>query len=170
MGSNKKSPMPMGIYGTSSEERIMPEALSNAAARFVDSLKINSISEEVRRGRPVVIKRTPRVQRAIDRVGQLIFSHRQLANPFLDQNGRLATLGINCFKMLNGDRFRASSLRNNAICIDRLPGESLWEHLIRHTLTRRMVEAAGSEFRRAHQFRSKNSGDSGLTAMRVWPM
>jgi len=35
----------------------MPEAISNAAARFVDSLKINSISEAVRRGRQVVIKR-----------------------------------------------------------------------------------------------------------------
>ena len=35
----------------------MPEALSIAAARLVDSLKINSISEAVRCGRRVVIKR-----------------------------------------------------------------------------------------------------------------
>src|SRR5207253_1248920 len=57
MGSNKKSPMPMGDNGASSPERLMPKALTNAAARFVDSLKINSISEAVRRGRKVVIKR-----------------------------------------------------------------------------------------------------------------
>jgi hypothetical protein len=31
--------------------------LASAAARFVDSLKINSVSEKIRRGRPVVIKR-----------------------------------------------------------------------------------------------------------------
>jgi hypothetical protein len=51
------SAMPMGDNGTSPAERLMPEALANAAARFVDSLKINSISEAVRRGRKVVIKR-----------------------------------------------------------------------------------------------------------------
>ena len=37
--------------------RRIPNALSNAAARFVDSLKINSVSEQVRRGRPIIIKR-----------------------------------------------------------------------------------------------------------------
>jgi hypothetical protein len=75
---------------------------------------------------------------------------------------------VECFKMLNGDRFRSSRLRNNAICIDQLPGESLWEHLNRRALNRRMVEAAGFEFRRAHQFWSKqfrgpwSHGDAGL--------
>jgi len=47
----------MGDNGTNSVERLMPEALSIAAARLVDSLKINSISEAVRCGRRVVIKR-----------------------------------------------------------------------------------------------------------------
>jgi len=47
----------MGDNGTNSVERLRPEDLSIAAARFVDSLKINSISEAVRRGRQVVIKR-----------------------------------------------------------------------------------------------------------------
>jgi hypothetical protein len=75
---------------------------------------------------------------------------------------------VDCFKMLNGDRFRASRVRKNAIFIDRLPGESLWEHLNRRTLSRRMVEAAGFEFRRAHQFWSKqfrgpwSHGDAGM--------
>src|SRR5437763_6929168 len=51
----------IGARGQVSEEtlaeRFFPEALGNAAARLVDSLKINSVSEKVRRGRRVVIKR-----------------------------------------------------------------------------------------------------------------
>jgi hypothetical protein len=52
--------MPNRENGISLAERVtndVPQALSNATATFVDSLKINSISEKVRRGQPVVIKR-----------------------------------------------------------------------------------------------------------------
>jgi hypothetical protein len=43
--------------GTSLAERLIPAVLANAATTVVDSLKINSISEKVRRGRRVVLKR-----------------------------------------------------------------------------------------------------------------
>ncbi len=167
MGSNKKSPMPMGDNGTSSAERVMPEAISNAAARFVDSLKINSISEAVRRGRRVVIKRRHVYGEQLTELANLYFRIASLPIRFWAKTEDWQHWELNCFKMLNGDRFRASSLRNNAICIDRLPGESLWEHLNRGTLSRPMVEAAGFEFRRAHQFWSKrfrgpwSHGDAG---------
>jgi hypothetical protein len=75
---------------------------------------------------------------------------------------------VECFRMLNGDQFRASRSRDNAILVDKLPGESLWEHLRRSTLTRQMMEAAGREFRRAHQFWSNefrgpwSHGDAGM--------
>jgi hypothetical protein len=62
-----------------------------------------------------VIKRRHVYSEQLNRVGQLIFSHRRLADPFLDQNGRLATLGIKLFKMLNGDRFRASRVRDAGV-------------------------------------------------------
>ena len=38
-------------------ERLIPQGLANAATSFIESLKINSISEKVRRGRRVVLKR-----------------------------------------------------------------------------------------------------------------
>jgi hypothetical protein len=41
---------------------------------------------------------------------------------------------------------------DKTVCADKLPGKSLWEHLDQGTLTQQMVEAAGHEFRRAHQF------------------
>jgi len=38
-------------------DRLIPDGLSHAATSFVESLKINSITEKVRRDRRVVIKR-----------------------------------------------------------------------------------------------------------------
>ena len=168
MGSNKKSPMPMGDNGTSPTERLMPEALSSAAARFVDSLKINSISEAVRRGRQLVIKRRNAYGAQLTELANLYFRIANLPIRFWTKTEDWQRWEVACFKMLNGDRFRASRLGNNAIRIDRLPGQSLWEHLNRGTLNRRMVEAAGLEFRRAHRFRSKefrghwSHGDAGM--------
>ena len=156
MGSNKKSLMPMGDNGTSSAEQLLPDALSTAAARFVDSLKINSISEAVRRGRRVVIKRRHVYGEQLTELANLYFRIAGLPIRFWTKTEDWQRWEVECFKMLNGDRFHVSRVRNNAICIDQLPGESLWERLNHHTLTRRMVEAAGIEFRRAHQFWSKD--------------
>lgn len=146
----------------------MAEALTNAAARFVDSLKINSISEAVRRGRQVVIKRRHVYSAQLTELANLYFRIAGLPIRFWTKAEDWQRWEVECFKMLNGDRFRVSRLRKNAICIDQLPGESLWEHLNRQTLSRRMVEAAGFEFRRAHEFWSKefqgpwSHGDAGL--------
>jgi len=54
--------------------------------------------------------------------------------------------------MLNGDRFRVFASGAKTVCFDKLPGKSLWEHMNDGTLTRQMLEAAGREFGRAHQF------------------
>ncbi len=168
MGSNKKSPMPMRDNGTSPAQQLIPEALSHAAARFVDSLRINSISRAVRRGRQVVIKQRHVYGEQLTELANLYFRISGLPIRFWTKKEDWQRWELNCFKMLNGDRFRASRVRNNAICIDQLPGENLWEHLNRQTLSRRMVEAAGLEFRRAHQFWSKefrgpwSHGDAGM--------
>lgn len=63
-----------------------------------------------------------------------------------------------CFQMLNGDRFRIYRSGAKAVCTDKLPGESLWEHMNRRTLTRPMLKAAGRELYRAHQFWSDELG------------
>src|SRR5260370_7184699 len=51
--------MPIGKNGNGLAllERFIPDGLSHAATAFVESLKINTISEKRRRGRLVVIKR-----------------------------------------------------------------------------------------------------------------
>ena len=65
---------------------------------------------------------------------------------------------MRCFQMLNGDRFRAKVIDSRTVTLDKLPGDNLWEHMNRGTLTPRMLKAAGSEYRRAHHFQSKELG------------
>jgi hypothetical protein len=149
--------MPTGENGISLAEQLtnrIPEALSNAAARFVDSLKINSVSEKVRRGRRVVIKRRNDYGEQLADLSNLYFRMARIPIRFWSKTKDWQRWEVECFKMLNGDRFRASASGDKTVCADKLPGKNLWEHLEHGKLTRKMVEAAGREFRRAHQFRS----------------
>ena len=149
--------MPTRENGTSLAEQLtnhIPQALSNAAARFVDSLKINSVSEKVRRGRRVVIKRRNGYGEQLADLANLYFRMAGIPIRFWAKAEEWQPWEVECFKMLNGDRFRAWASGDKTVCADKLPGKSLWERLEHGTLTRRMVEAAGHEFRRAHQFRS----------------
>ena len=150
-------------------ERLIPPALTNAAATFVDSLKINSTSEKVRRGRRVVIKRRNGHSEQLAELANLYFRMAGIPIRFWAKVEEWRRWEIECFRMLNGDRFRISRSGDKTICVDKLPGESLWDHLNRGTLTRKMVEAAGVELRRVHQFWSDefrgqwSHGDAGMT-------
>jgi hypothetical protein len=164
--------MPNRENGTSLAERLtnhVPQALSNAAATFVDSLKINSISEKIRRGRRVVIKRRNVYGEQLADLSNLYFRMSGIPIRFWSKAKRWQRWEANCFRMLNGDRFRAVTSGTRTVCLDKLPGKSLWEHLNEGTMTRQMLEAAGTELRRAHQFWSKefdgpwSHGDSTTT-------
>jgi hypothetical protein len=54
--------------------------------------------------------------------------------------------------MLNGDRFQAKIINARTVCLDKLPGQSLWDHMNQGTLNKRMLESPAKECRRAHQF------------------
>src|ERR1043166_9340227 len=157
MSSNKTSTMPTGENGAFLAEQLtnhIPQALSDAAARFVDSLKINSVSEKVLHGRRVVIKRRNGYGEQLADLSNLYFRMAGIPIRFWAKAKDWRRWEVECFKMLNGDRFRAWASGEKTVCADKLPGENLWERLVQGTLTQRMVEAAGHEFRRAHQFRS----------------
>ena len=146
--------MPIGKNGNGLTllERFIPDGLSHAATAFVESLKINSISEKLARGRPVVVKR-----RNIygERAADLINFYFRLADipiRFLSNVRDWRRWEAGCFQMLNGDRFRASVIDKQTVRLDKLPGQSLWDHMKQGTLAQRMLEAAGREYRRAHQF------------------
>ena len=146
--------MPIQDDGTSLAERLIPlvpQALTNATATFVDSLKISSTSEKVRRGRRVVIKRRNIYGEQLADLANLYFRVSSIPIRFWSKTKDWQRWEVECFKMLNGDRFRACTSGAKTICVDNLPGESLWEHMNRGTLTRQMLEAAAREYCRAHQ-------------------
>ncbi len=148
--------------------RRIPNALSNAAARFVDSLQINSVSEQVRRGRPIVIKRRMVYSEPLAELANVYFRMAGIPIRFWGKTEDWRRWEVKSFNMLNGDRFRARASGTNTVWADRLPGRSLWHHLTEGTLTSEMMKAAGQEVRRAHElwsdeFRAPWShGDAGM--------
>ena len=145
--------------GTSLTGRVIPQVLANAATTVVDSLKINSISEKVRRGRRVVVKRRNGYSEQLADLANLYFRLSNIPIRFWSKVEDWKRWEAGCFQMLNGDRFRVFASDAETVCFDKLPGESLWDHMNRGTLTRPMLEATGREFRRAHQFWSEEFRD-----------
>jgi hypothetical protein len=160
------SPQEVSAEKESLGQRI-PKALSNAATRFVDSLKINSLSEQVRRGRPLIIKRRIVYSEPLAELANVYFRMAGIPIRFWAKTEDWRRWEVKSFNMLNGDRFRARPSGANTVCADRLPGRSLWNHLTEGTLTSEMMEAAGQELRHAHlmwsdEFRGPWShGDAG---------
>jgi hypothetical protein len=171
MRSNIKRTMPTRENGTSLAELLtnhIPQALTDAAAKFVDSLKVSSISEGTRRGRRVVIKHRNAHSEQLADLANLYFRMANIPIRFWSKVKDWRRWEVNSFQMLNGDRFQVFTCGANTVCTDKIPGESLWERLNRGTLTRQMVEAAGHEFWRAHQFWTNrfrgpwSHGDAGM--------
>jgi hypothetical protein len=93
--------MPIRDDGTSLAELLLtplvPQALTNATATFVDSLKISSTAEKVRRGRRVVIKRRNIYSEQLADLANLYFRMSGIPDPLLEQGRRLAALGSKKF-------------------------------------------------------------------------
>src|SRR6266702_1798846 len=151
MKSNREKKMLTRDNGASLAERFIPQALTDAAATFVDSVKLSSVSERVRCGRRVVLKRRNAYSEQLADLANLYFRMSSIPIRFWSKVEDWRRWESECFKMLNGDRFRVFASGAKTVCVEKLPGESLWEHMNRGTLTRQMLEAAAREYFRAHQ-------------------
>ncbi len=138
--------------GFNLKERLVPQGLSNAASAAVEALKINSITEKLRKGRPVVLKRRNVHGEQMADLANFYFRTWTIPIRFLSKVKVWRRWEIKCFNMLNGDRFCAVASGERTVIEDKLPGESLWDHMNRGTLTGRMLKAAAKEFHRAHHF------------------
>jgi hypothetical protein len=136
----------------------IPQVLANAATTFVDSLKLSSVSEKVRRGRQVVLKRRQIYGDQLADLANLYFRMSNIPIRFWSKAGDWRRWEMESFQMLNGDRFRVYPSGPKMVCTDKIPGESLWVHMNRRTLTRPMLEAAGRELFHAHRFWSTEFG------------
>jgi hypothetical protein len=123
-------------------DRIIPDDLSHAATSFVESLKINSITEKVRRGRRVVIKRRNVYGEGVADLINLYFHLAKIGIRYVSKAREWRRWEAKCFQMLNGDRFRATISDARTVIEDKLPGESLWDHMNAQTLSPRMLRAA----------------------------
>jgi hypothetical protein len=148
---------------------LVPQSLATVATKLVEAIAINSISEKVRRKRTVVVKRRNIHSEQLAELANLYFRVADIPIRFWSKVEEWQRWEIDCYNMLNGDRFRAYASGPRTVVAEKLPGESLWEQLNRGTLTRQMLRAAASEFRRAHgfwsdEFRGRWShGDASIT-------
>jgi hypothetical protein len=129
-----------------------PIGLATVATRLVEALAINSVTEKTRRGRRVVVKRRNIHSQQLADLTNLYFRMADIPIRFWSKVGEWQRWEVGCFEMLNGDRFRAHASGTRCVIADKLPGESLWDHMSRGTLTKRILQSAAAEFRRAHQF------------------
>jgi hypothetical protein len=144
--------VPTGLITAASKLAEAPLGLAEVATRLVEALAINSITEKTRRGRRVIVKRRNLHSEQLADLTNLYFHMAEIPIRFWSKVEEWQRWEVGCFEMLNGDRYRAYASGTRCVIAEKLPGESLWEHLNRGTLTRRMLQAAAAEFRRAHQF------------------
>ena len=144
----------MGILGNGSSlvENLVPRGLADVATRLVESIAINSISEKIRHGRMVVVKRRNIHSQQLADLTNLYFRFADIPIRFWSKVEDWQRWEVGCFEMLNGDRYHAHPSGTRAVCVEKLRGESVWDHMNRGTLTRKILQAAAAEFRRAHQF------------------
>ena len=93
--------------GFNLKERLVPPGLSNAASAAVEALKINSITEKVRRGRRVVVKRRNAHGEQMAELANFYFRTWNIPIRFLSKVKAWRLWEIKSFNVLNGDRFRA---------------------------------------------------------------
>src|SRR5919204_742263 len=132
-------------------EQIVPKTFREFAAAAVDFLKINTVEHKFRHGKPVVVKTRTATSQQIAETANLFFGLASIPIRFLSKVEDWQRWEIDCYHMLNGDGFRAFAVGANGICVEQVPGRSLWDHMIEATLTRSMIQAAASELQRAHE-------------------
>jgi hypothetical protein len=125
--------------------------LSEASNRAINRIKINSITCEIRDGKPIWVKRRRRGSELIAGQANLFFRLAQgHVHVWVDPK-KWQRWEVFCFRLLHAPGFNAFAEGPRIVCMDALPGMHLCQHLKRGTLTPRTLEAAGKELRRAHQ-------------------
>jgi hypothetical protein len=120
-------------------------------AQSIESIKINSTAYEIRAGRHIWVKRRRRGSELVAIFANFFFrlSHAPIHLWILSK--RWQRWEVDCFHLLYDQGFSAFAENPRKVCVDRVPGVSLLEHLNLGTLTPQKLEAAAREFRRAHE-------------------
>src|SRR5579884_452068 len=131
--------------------------LRQAAAAAVDSLRRNRLSQQVCRGRVMIVKARTAAGRWIAKLANAFFRAARVPIQYWTDTRDWQRWEVRWFRRLNR-RFEAAAVGPDAVREEKLPGDSLWDHMMRGTLRRGMLRAAGREFRRAHAIWSDEFG------------
>ena len=144
----------MGILenGASLVGNFIPSGLASVASRLIESIAINSIWEKRRRGRTLVFKRRNAHGEQLSELTNLYFRVANIPIRFWSKVDEWRRWEVGCFQMLNGDRFHAYSSGKRCVVAEKLPGVGLYDLIERGSLNKRMLQAAATELRRAHEF------------------
>jgi len=147
-----------------------PLGLADVATKLVEAIAINSVSEKIRRKRPVVIKRRNIHSGTVGRADETsIFRVADIPIRFWSKVEDWQRWENRLFQHVEWRWLSSPFLRPANVVADKLPGESLWDRVNRGTLTRRMLLAAAAEFRAlmnfwSDEFRGRWShGDASIT-------
>jgi hypothetical protein len=161
--------VPAALMAAASKIAEAPQGLADVASKLVEAIAINSIWEKKRGRKALVVKRRNLHSEQLADLTNLYFRVANIPIRFWSKVGDWRRWEVDCFEMLNGDRFHAYKSGRRCVVAEKLPGESLWVCLNRRTLTRQMLRAAAAELRRAHQFWSDefrgrwSHGDASIT-------
>jgi hypothetical protein len=132
--------------------------LAHVVQSTLNSIKINSITLEMREGRPMWVKRRRPGSELIAGAANLFFHlARALIRVWVDSK-KWQRWEVDCYHLLYGHDFCAFAEGSRTVCVDTVPGESLLKHVTRGTLTPRILRAAAREFRRAHDLPCQDFG------------
>src|SRR5256885_16841121 len=116
--------IPTGLVSVASKFVEAPRDLAaTVATRLVEAIAINSISQKVRRGRTVVVKRRNLHSEQLADLTNLYFRMADIPIRFWSKVEDWQRWEVGCFEMLNGDRFRAYASGARTVVANKLPGE-----------------------------------------------
>jgi len=138
-------------------EAVIDRSRGNA---WIESIKVNAVSQEAHDGRIFWIKRRRVIARPILAIANIFF--RLVGAPVraIERTEAWQRWEIDSFERLHGDMYRCFSRDHHAIAVEQLSGMNLTSALDDGTLTEAMACAAGKELHRAHEIRS-NFFDAG---------
>jgi len=151
--------VPTGLITAASKLAEAPLELANVATKLVEAIAINSVWEKRRDGKTFVVKRRNLHSEQLADLTNLYFRMANIPIRFWSKVEQWRRWEVGCFEMLNGDQFDAYKAGKRCVVAEKLPGVGLWDLMNRGALTKRILQAAAKEFRRAHQFWADEFGD-----------
>jgi hypothetical protein len=147
----QKGQMPMNKTRVHST---FPRSIRKTVGNIVSHIRLNAVWNKKTNGKPFVVKRRNWFGRHITPVANLFFRAAHVPISFFGATRDWQEYEVKTFKMLNPE-FEAEPIGQYAVREQKLPGQSLWIHLRRGTLTLPMMKAAAREFHRAHSMISE---------------